>query len=126
MASTLEYTDEAVDYIIAQCAKLSKWCEKPKKVTEKKLRRKWNKLFIDICQYMGIDNLSAIVLFEQLVLGNWEHIHLTEDEEKYTHSEWLAKFSSDIFYCSDRWSLDRLMRCHWLYRQIMRSFPKTN
>ena len=52
-----------------------------------------------------------------MCLGNWNHLWMTDDEKKKPVNEWLNDFMADVFYCSDRWSLDRLMRCHWMYRQ---------
>lgn len=74
---------------------------------------------MDVCQYIGIDMFSAAILFDTLVLGNWEHIHKTEEEQTYSREKWIDLFAGDVFYCSDRWSLDRLTRCHWMYRQII-------
>lgn len=31
----------------------------------------------------------------------------------------LQPTTNDVMYCSDRWSLDRLTRCHWTYRQYI-------
>ena len=35
-------------------------------------------------------------------------------------AERLEWWLDDMFYCSDRWSLDRLMRCHWEWRHYMK------
>lgn len=77
----------------------------------------WHEIFVHVCYYLDIDFKSAEVLWKNLAWGNWEHLHKTEEEEQYSEKEWFKKFVSDVFYCSDRWSLDRLERCHWQFRQ---------
>lgn len=77
----------------------------------------WHTLFVKVCKYFGINKSSANVLWEDMCLGNWHHLWMTDDEKKKPANEWLDDFIADVFYCSDRWSLDRLMRCHWTYRQ---------
>lgn len=79
----------------------------------------WHTLFVKICKYFGINKSSANVLWEDMCIGNWEHLWKTDEEKVKTSNDWLDAFMSDVFYCSDRWSLDRLMRCHWMYRQYI-------
>jgi 4'-phosphopantetheinyl transferase EntD len=44
---------------------------------------------------------------------------MNDAEMEYTPDHWLACLGDDVWYCSDRWCLDRLTRCHWLYRKYM-------
>lgn len=85
----------------------------------------WHKVFIHVCYYLGINFKSAEVLWENLTYENWEHLHQTEEEQQYSERDWFEKFYFDMFYCSDRWSLTRLERCHWKYRQWLRKKEKT-
>jgi len=80
----------------------------------------WHEIFIHVCCYLDIDNKSAEVLWKNLACGNWEHLHQTKDEEQFSEEEWFRSFRLDILYCSDRWNLDRLERCHWQFRQWIR------
>lgn len=82
----------------------------------------WRKVFISVCKYLGINKKSAIVLFEWMCMGNWTHLHQTDGESEFTADIWFDKFLGDMFYCSDRWSVDRLMRCHWYFRQWLESY----
>lgn len=64
---------------------------------------------------------SAIdFMWGNLAQGNWERLHLDEAEKARTADEWLGLLRDDVWYCSDRWSLDRLTRCHWTWRQYKR------
>lgn len=83
-----------------------------------KVTRDWMNVFFDVCvDWFGMNEHSANVLFDEMCRGNWSHLHQTESEQKYSADEWFNKFVTDVFYCCDRWSVDRLMRTHWLYRQ---------
>lgn len=77
----------------------------------------WHEIFLDVCCYLGFNRKSAKILWENLAYENWEHLHQTEEEKQYSEKEWFEKFYYDMFYCSDRWSLTRLERCHWKFRQ---------
>ena len=77
----------------------------------------WKEIFFHVCDQLGINRKSANVLFDELACGNWSHLHHTDEEKKLTQSDWFESFMYDLFYCSDRWSLDRLTRCHWEFRQ---------
>ena len=80
----------------------------------------WHEIFIHVCYHLDINKKSAEVLWNNLAYGNWEHLHQTEEEENYSEEEWFKNFYYDVLYCSDRWSLDRLERCHWQFRQWIR------
>lgn len=77
---------------------------------------KWYDVFSAVLMSFDFNSDSIVFLWNTLVTGNWKRLHLTEDEEQIAKDEWLNKFHWEVFYCSDRWSFDRLMRCHWLYR----------
>lgn len=77
----------------------------------------WHESFSTAATYLGFDRRSRGLLWEELVVGNWSRLHLTEDERGEPPEHWLQELSWDAYYCADRWSLDRLARCHWLYRQ---------
>lgn len=79
--------------------------------------RRWRQVFNCVCRDFGFTRKQRKYLWENLVLGNWGHLHQTEEESEKPTSRWLEELSWDVFYCSDRWSMDRLTRCHWTYRQ---------
>ena len=79
---------------------------------------KWKKLFIRICNNLGFNKKSALVLWNSIgISNNWEHLHKTEEERNRTVEEWWSNFIWDVYYCSDRWTFDRLLRVQWAYRQ---------
>jgi len=82
----------------------------------KKVEKKWRDVFGQVLKDMGYPKECRDDMWYELVQGNWERLHFTEDDEKKTVDDWLDEFRGDVFYCSDRWSLDRLCRTHWLFR----------
>ena len=90
-------------------------CGAIKNGSENDIESAWYQAFDAILASFGVCNRTDF-FWNSLVAGNWKRLHLTADEEEVTKAEWLDKFYWEISYCSDRWSLDRLCRCHWLYR----------
>ena len=84
----------------------------------------WHNAFNDICYHFGINNKGAKFLWDAMCRYNWEHLHPTEEEVNKSNEERYNSFEGDVFYCSDRWSFDRLMRCHWKFRHWIESEQK--
>lgn len=83
------------------------------------IERTWHNVFGAVAKCMGFPKKARRFLWESLVQGNWERLHLTEEERSKTPDEWLDELRGDVWYCSDRWSLDRLARCHWTHLAYM-------
>ena len=81
------------------------------------IKNEWHAIFNDVCYGIGFSDKNTNMLWTELVNGNWKHLQKSNKEEENTPADWFDSFCRDVFYCSDRWSLDRLMRCHWLHRQ---------
>ena len=96
-----------------------RWCSSPQKIDES-----WYRTFSCVAKSLGFNKAARRILWENLADGNWEHFHLTDEEEKRTADEWLNELCWDVRYCSDRWTLDRLTRCHWMFRQYMYAVQK--
>ena len=77
----------------------------------------WRKCFVASADVLGISRKSANVLYHGFGQGNWEHLHLFDEERGYSLDKWASDFAYDLFYCSDRWSVERMLRVHWLFRQ---------
>lgn len=85
---------------------------RPKKVTEY-----WHRVFNCVAKYLGFNKATRKILWDELVFGNWKRLHTDESKSA---DDWLNSLRYDVMYCSDRWSLDRLTRCHWMYRNYVR------
>lgn len=81
------------------------------------IERLWRQVFEAVLMRERFTRRAIDYMWEHLAQGNWEHLHQTDDEQRMSADEWLDGFRWDVSYCSDRWSLDRLMRCHWQWRQ---------
>lgn len=89
------------------------------KTHSRQLMEDWHKCFKTICWSFGINKHDANFLFENLIQFNWKKLHPNDYEEEQQAEHWIEKLASDVFYCSDRWSMDRLMRNHWRYRMAI-------
>ena len=84
------------------------------------VERLWRQVFEAVLMRERFTRKAIDYMWDNLAQGNWKHMHQAEAERAMTADEWLEAFSGDVFYCSDRWSLDRLTRCHWTWRQYKR------
>lgn len=85
----------------------------------------WKTIFYQICQNeFKFNKPGTDFLWENLAIGNWEHLHPTNKEEEQSYNERLSDFFYDMFYCSDRWSMDRLLRVHWQLRHAILGSPE--
>lgn len=85
------------------------------------VENRWHDVFCTVLKRLGFPRDARAYLWEELVKGNWRRLHLDEHEQRRTPEHWLGSLVWDCLYCSDRWSFDRLTRCHWAFRQYMRS-----
>lgn len=81
------------------------------------IEKYWYETFDSIAKYLGFNKKSRKILWGNLVVGNWKKLHKSYREKSFTPEDWLSQLMLEVYYCSDRWSLDYLSRCHWAYRQ---------
>ena len=48
----------------------------------------------------------------------WDHFVPTAEEDKKDIVDWAMDIVGEIFYCSDRWSLDKLIKISWMYSEL--------
>ena len=104
--------------IVDNCVQLYKYIKS--EPTYNGVESRWHEIFSHVCRLLGFNKSATKILWKELAYGNWEHLHETDEERNQSADEWLDVFSVDVFYCADRWTLDRLMRCHWQFRQWKR------
>ena len=85
------------------------------------VERLWHLAFSSVLCEFGFPYKCIELLWDELVVGNWERLHMTDAERERTAAEWLEQLRPEVFYCSDRWTIDRLTRCHWLFRAYKRA-----
>lgn len=84
------------------------------------IERLWRETFEAFLIANRFTRKSIDYMWDCLALGNWKHLWQTDEEKERTTEEWLEWFRIEVWYCSDRWNLDRLIRCHWAWRQYKR------
>lgn len=94
------------------------------KVSVDKVKNMWYNVFNSALKYMGFPRHARRSMWTGLVRGNWKRLHLTEDERKAPSTHWLEELAWDAYYCSDRWTLDRVARCHWMYRAYLDAYDR--
>lgn len=91
-------------------------CTNPEQIQH--YTKEWKKLFFLIIKDLKMGKKAGKVLWNWFgVTNNWEKLWCNDEEEKRRADEWKDFFVWEVFYCSDRWSLDRLLRVQWLFRQ---------
>lgn len=86
----------------------------------------WVEIFNHICKRLGYNTKSTELLFDSIGIdNNWEHLHMTEEEENKTSEEWFKdEFLADVAYCADRWTFGRLFRVQWAFCRWLDSIEK--
>ena len=66
----------------------------------------------------GLTKKVADDLIDCMCRGNCERMHETHVEKRASAITYADELLNDVFYCSDRWSWDRVVRIQWLYQRL--------
>ncbi len=66
----------------------------------------------------GIGKKQARRFIEDACLGNWLKLHETDIERRASAVDYANAILGEVFYSSDRWSWDRVLRTQWLYQRL--------
>ena len=67
----------------------------------------------------GMPKKAAKLFIDDACWGNFDKMHETRIE-KHAEAEFYAEeLRDEVWYCSDRWSWDRVIRVQWLYRRLV-------
>lgn len=66
----------------------------------------------------GIPKKAAADFVDNACYGNWLKLHETDVERRASVDTYADLVLSDVFYSSDRWSWDRVLRIQWLYMRL--------
>jgi len=72
-----------------------------------------------LVERFGMSQAAADTFIETACEGNWERMHETDDEKALSAEYYRDELLGDVWYCSDRWSWDRIIRNQWRYKRIM-------
>lgn len=67
----------------------------------------------------GFGKSSAKEFIRSACYGNWTRLHETDMEKVASASDYANYLLDEVFYCSDRWSWDRVFRVQWIYRRLL-------
>lgn len=73
---------------------------------------------------MGRDVAEQFI--EEACYGNWLKMHMTDVERHVGAEVYAEMLRDDVWYCSDRWSWDRVIRVQWLYRRLKDKCEREN
>lgn len=91
----------------------------------KKIIKEYKPLMITVLrQEFEVSKKAADRIVDTLGYGNWEHLWETEKEKAETPFEISRALLGDIFYCSDRWTWDRVIRVNWMYLRLKAAVEK--
>lgn len=62
---------------------------------------------------------AAQSFIDDACCGNWERMHETHIEKQVDVKEYVEALVDDVWYSSDRWSWDRVIRIQWFYKRIV-------
>ena len=99
-------------------------CNNTKSMSFFELHNRWYKCFAYMLKSfnVGFTTKSIKSIFYGFAMKNWDALHQEHTYYKdYTKDELIESFCSECSYISDRYSYDRLFRCHWLF---LRAFDK--
>lgn len=70
--------------------------------------------------FLGIQNQDVIDDFiDHCGSAIRGRMWLSEKEKNKTIDEWADDLWDEVFYCSDRWSWDRLVRTNWIFQRVI-------
>lgn len=82
------------------------------------LHDRWLKCFSYILKSFNVGFTKKAInsLFYHFAMENWDAMHLENTRYRdYSKAKLIKSFCGESSYISDRYSYDRLFRCHWLF-----------
>ena len=72
----------------------------------------------------GIKRAFVDMFVDAACCGNWKRMHMTNAEKYLEPKTWSKMLLDEVWYCSDRWSWDRVIRTQWIYKRLLDSIKK--
>jgi len=76
-------------------------------------------MMVVLTEKFGMSEWTANDFITTACVGNWKHMHETDEEKGYDANRYVSDLVDDVWYCSDRWSWDRVIRNQWRYQMIL-------
>ena len=108
-----EELEELCDYVC-------KWINKHRGKSPAKIRDDYPKMMRRVLTVWFLMSKDAAKSFiDGACVGNWERLHLTSVEKVLDADVFADELLDDLWYSSDRWSWDRVLRIQWLYQRVI-------
>lgn len=96
----------------------------PKNVRYNEFKIKWFNCFYYILKDFKLGYNMKIIksLFYHFQMDNWKDLHLANSIYKgFSEKKLREELLSELSYCADRMTYDRLFRVHWLFKQVFKT-----
>lgn len=101
------------------CSWCCEWVHKMDGKSPVKVRDTYPKMMRKVLgKEFGLSKRAAGDFVSDACDGNWERLHETSVEKVVDATMYARELVSDVWYCSDRWSWDRVLRVQWLYKRL--------
>lgn len=94
------------------------WANAVQKMTPSEVATTFPTVMRPVLASFGLRGADADAFLEDACAGNWERLHTTHAEDLLTARQIADRLADEVYYCSDRWSWDRLIRTQWLYQRL--------
>lgn len=96
------------------------WCRELEEKSPVAVRDAYPKMMRKVLKVeFGMPKKAADGFIESACCGNWLKLHETDVERNVGAESYAEMLRSEVFYCSDRWSWDRVLRTQWLYMMLV-------
>lgn len=102
------------------CSHCCKWASEHEDANPLAVRDDYPSMMRVVLRHkFGMTKGAANEFIESACEGNWAKIYETDVERSTDAEDYAEMICGDVFYCSDRWSWDRVLRIQWLYRRLV-------
>jgi hypothetical protein len=102
------------------CAVCCKWCSINEGKGPEEVAKSYPAMMKTVLRHtFGMSKSAAKAFVSEACAGNWERMHETHIESSLEPEAYAQALLGDVFYCSDRWSWDRVIRVQWMYQRIV-------
>ena len=102
------------------CGFCCKWANKLDGASPAAVRDAYPKMMRKVLkERFGMPKKAAKLFIDDACWGNSDKMHETRIEKHAPAEFYAEELRDDVWYCSDRWSWDRVIRVQWLYRRLV-------
>ena len=101
------------------CSHCCKWANDHDGADPKAVMEDYPAMMEEVLNSFGLAEVDAENFIADACFGNWQRMHETDEERQTLDARHYADIIvGDVWYCSDRWSWDRVIRIQWAYQRL--------